>query len=203
MLALRHVNSSVEALQPLQVTIGDEFQGAYATLGEALLAALLVRLELLPGVDTRYGVGWGGLTVFDADREPVSQDGPAWWAAREAITYVKHRSPRSGHSRRLRTWFVDRGGDRWPPEAAGRSPDGPMAPGCAPEVNAFLLCRDELLASYTPRSLRLLHGWLLGRTQSAMADDEGISQPAVSQQLASSGAYAIRDAHAALRDAPR
>ncbi len=87
--ALYRVNQRVPARQALDFTIGDEFQGAYERLSEAMLAALLVRLELLPEIDTRFGLGFGTYDVFDSDRRLVSQDGPAWWAAREAIVRVK------------------------------------------------------------------------------------------------------------------
>ena len=53
--ALSTVNEAVPAVGPLRVTVGDEFQGSYASLGGALEAALRVHLELRPEVDTRIG----------------------------------------------------------------------------------------------------------------------------------------------------
>src|SRR4051812_25148452 len=82
--ALDEINQALPSVQPLEVTVGDEFQGAYRSLSDALRASLLVRLALLPAIDTRYGIGTGEVTVFDASRSPISQDGPAWWAARDA-----------------------------------------------------------------------------------------------------------------------
>ncbi len=184
LLALAAVNSAVPSLQPLEATIGDEFQGVYASASLALRASAQVRLHLLP-VDTRYGLGTGELTVFDVDRAPVSQDGPAWWAAREAIDYVQGRQARRGHARHLRTWLVD-----------------PQEPDAATYVNAFLLSRDETIGLQSHRARRLLLGSLLGRTQLELAESEQISQSAVSQQLATSGAYAICDAHTLLESLP-
>lgn len=186
--ALRRVDHLVPSAQRLEPTIGDEFQGAYATVADATLAALLVRLELLPAIDTRYGLGWGPTTVFDAERHPMSQDGPAWWAARSAIAEVKHRSAQP-RSRSLRTWFAD--GD---PAAAS-------ATASAAFVNAFLVCRDATVARMSVRGVRLLRGLLAGRSQAHIAESEGISQSAVSQQLTRSGAYAIRVAHQELKAA--
>jgi hypothetical protein len=97
--ALGFVNDAIVGVQPLEVTIGDEFQGAYRSLADAVRATLLVRLSLPPDVDTRFGLGSGTVTVFDAGRRPISQDGPAWWAAREAIERVRRRQQRSGHER--------------------------------------------------------------------------------------------------------
>lgn len=185
--ALRRVDRLVPGVQQLEVTIGDEFQGAYASVADAALAALLVRLELLPAIDTRYGLGWGELTVFDPSRRPLSQDGPAWWAARQAIGEVKGRS-RQPRSRALRTWFAE--------SVTGA---GPLPAGF---VNAFLLCRDGTVGRMSERGVRLLRGLLADRSQADIAAAEGISQSAVSQQLTRSGAYAIRDAHDELRRAP-
>ena len=187
--ALAEVNGQVPARQPLEPTVGDEFQGAYDDLGDALHAGLLVRLRLLPLVDTRYGVGLGAVTVFEADRTPLSQDGPGWWAARDAIEQLHAREGRRASARGTRTWCVDRRGSSEVP------------PTVAAMVNAFLLCRDETVGAMSDRGRRLLLGWLEGRTQQELAEQEGISQSAVSQALARSGAYAVRDAHEAVRGA--
>src|SRR4051794_6296582 len=52
---------------PLEPTIGDEFQGVFESISEAARASLLVRLHLLAeaGVDSRYGLGLGRISVFD------------------------------------------------------------------------------------------------------------------------------------------
>jgi hypothetical protein len=183
--ALDRVNHLVPAAQPLEVTIGDEFQGAYGTLSDAIRASLLVRLTLLPEIDTRFGIGTGPVTVFNARRKPVSQDGPAWWAAREAIQHVHRQQQRSGHERAARTWYIE--GDASQPEPTVRG-------GLGPFVNAHLLCRDTLVPHEDPRGLALLRGWLDGRTQSELAAEMGVTQPAVSQRLARMGAFALRDA---------
>jgi hypothetical protein len=198
--ALARVNEQVRSVQALDVTVGDEFQGAYGSVADALLAALLVRLELLPDVDTRYGLGWGPYEVFDSNRSILSQDGPGWWAAREAIDRVKAESahPRSKH---LRTWFVAQTAD---PSRTGEvtfhasgSPDSLLAPA----VNAFLLCRDESIGRMSERGTSLLLGLMYGRSQAEMAEAEDITQPAVSQHLSRNGAFAIHHAHAILNGA--
>ena len=191
--ALAEVEALVPSVQPLDVTLGDEFQGAYSTVADAALAALLVRLALLPDVDTRYGLGRGAVTVFDAGRDPVSQDGPAWWAARDAIDAVE-RTAASPRGRTARTWFADGAGD-------GAGDGAEAADGTAGAVNAFLACRDDIIGRMSPRARRLLRGLLLGQQQTAMAQAEGVSQSAVSQSLSSSGAYAVLRSHEALRDA--
>lgn len=194
--ALAEVNDAVPARQPLEATIGDEFQGAYDDLADAVLACLLVRLRLLPLADTRYGLGLGGVTVFEPGRTPLSQDGPGWWAARDAISQLHEREGRRASARGTRTWCVDRSAD---PGLPGGEAQRPPGAGLAAAVNAFLLCRDETVTAMGERARRLLLGWLQGRTQQELAEQEGISQSAVSQALARSGAYAVRDAHDALR----
>src|ERR1700675_1633048 len=58
--ALRDVAAT--ALDPPAFTVGDEFQGSYHTVGDAIDAALRVRLATAPGVELRVGVCWGGGT---------------------------------------------------------------------------------------------------------------------------------------------
>ena len=116
---LREVSPAVRPVQDLEATVGDEFQGAFRTVGDAALAALLVRLALLPDVDVRCGLGYGEVTVHDGDRRPLLQDGPGWWSARDALDALSR--PRRAAER---TWYV--------------GPD-------AGRVNAFLLTRDALV----------------------------------------------------------
>jgi hypothetical protein len=176
--SLNAVNAHLDPVQPLALTIGDEFQGAFATVADAALASMLVRLRLLTArysSDSRYGLGYGYIDVFDRRRLPASQDGPGWWEAREAIDRAKRLAdaPRTSFAR---TCFGGRG-----------------------SVEAFLLCRDAIVEEMNPRQRRLLLGFLHGKTQAQLADDEGITQPAVSQSLRHSGAFTIEAAHDALR----
>lgn len=191
--ALEKINRLVPAVQPLEPTIGDEFQGAYRTLSDAIRASLLVRLQLLPSIDTRYGIGTGAVTVFDALRSPISQDGPAWWAARDAIKRIHWQQQRSGHERAARTWYtastvgVDTktARNRWNQERF---------------VNALLVCRDALVPREDERGVSLLQGWLTGSTQADLAARLGVTQPAVSQRLGRMGAFALRDAQELLNE---
>lgn len=113
------------------------------------------------------------------------QDGPGWWAARDAINEAKARE--TARDRTLRTWFVVSDG----------APADPDRPDQA-QVDAFLLLRDEIVTNMPVRSRRLLRGVLDGRTQAELAEREGISPSAVSQNLRRSGAHAVLHAHALL-----
>lgn len=182
--ALAEVNGAVDSLQPLIPTIGDECQGAYADLPSAVRAALLLRLLLPDPLDCRFGIGAGTWqTVGRSDYGPM-QDGPGWWSAREAIVEAKNRETR--RNRTLRSWYA----------VADDAPDGVPAQAF---VNALLLCRDEIVTAMNDRSRRLLLGLLRGRTQVELAEDEGISQSAVSQNLRRSGALAVVAADEVLR----
>ncbi len=186
--ALAGTEAVVPSVRGLRITVGDEFQGAYRTLGAALDAALRVRLALLPDVDVRLGVGRGSVTVLDAERG--IEDGPAWWSARAAIEWVEATAERSP-TRTLRTGYraePDRG-----------TADG----GTADAVNAALLCRDHLVGSLSDRSLRLLEGLMHpDTTQAELAEREGVSASAVSQRVRSDGVGAVLAAHELLRTLP-
>jgi hypothetical protein len=171
---LGRVEVAVPGVQPLEATVGDEFQGAWATLGEAVRAQLLARALLRPEVDVRVGIGVGGTEVYDASRRPLLQDGPAWWAARAALDSLD--APRRTA---LRTWY-----------------SGPQQE----LVNAHLLCRDALLERLNERGWRMLGLALLGESQQRIAEIEGISKSAVSQQFAR-GIGAVREAQELLEEA--
>ena len=165
--ALRSTNEVVLPEQDLEPTVGDEFQGAYAALPDATHAALVVRLRLLPLVDIRVGIGQGEAHTIDDTRTPRIQDGPAWWAAREALEHLG--KPRNAG---LRTWF------------SGDS---------AAAENAYLLTRDGLVDRLSERGHRMLALALAGHTQREIAELEGVSPSAVSQAFAR-GIAAVRDA---------
>ncbi len=182
---LREVSERMGPVQALEPTVGDEFQGAFSTLAGATRATLLVRLALLPALDVRCGLGLGVLTVHDATRRPLLQDGPGWWAARAAVETLGERRHAA-----VRTWYAASAN-----EVAGdaRRADGPP-PGL---VNAHLVCRDALVDRLPERGWRMLRLSLLGETQRRIAEAEGITPSAVSQQFAR-GIAAVREAQALL-----
>lgn len=177
-VALDEVNDLLEPLRPLWITAGDEYQGAFATVGQAVQATLLVRVRLVPAYDVRHGIGWGATTVLD--EESGIEDGPGWWAARAAIEAAE-RGERTPAARSLRTAYA-------PAEGAGDGPD----PGL---VNAALILRDERVSGLSERSVSVLRGLLSHQTQRDLAEVLGISASAVSQRVRADGLAAIVAAH--------
>lgn len=178
--ALAEDNSTSSPTTPWRITVGDEFQGGFATVGEALHAVLLLRTALagsaagdgraeVAPVDLRFGIGWGPVATL-AD-EPRVEDGPGWWAARDAIDEVKRTARRAGMRHRRTAYHRAT-------EVAGPDPH---------LVNAALLCRDQVVGSVSSRSLRLLAGLLRGQPQADLAGAEGISASAVSQRVRHDG----------------
>ena len=194
--ALADVDETCPSVSGLRVTVGDEFQGSYRSLGDALEVALRVRIRLLPEGDVRVGIGRGPVTVLDAERG--IEDGPGWWAARAALVAVEEAAERSP-TRLLRTGVRT---------AAGVGADAVEDPGAdetglGAAVNAALLCRDHLVGSLSQRSLRLLEGLMHpDTTQAALAEREGVSASAVSQRVRIDGIGAVLAAQALLRDLP-
>lgn len=81
--AIEQANAKVPQLDALRVTVGDELQGVYATMGDAFAASFELRNILSGTTDIRFGFGGGEVRVVDADRG--IQDGSGWILAREAI----------------------------------------------------------------------------------------------------------------------
>ncbi|KAA9129901.1 SatD family protein [Microbacterium caowuchunii] len=173
------------AVRPLRPTVGDEFQGVYDTLEGAMAAVLLLRLAFPDGVDCRFGLGIGETGTIPSAVTGGIPEGPGWWAARTAIETI--------HAVQDRTVM---GARTWVCVADDGSEDEQRA---AHIANAGLLVRDHLVTAMTGRARRLAYGRCAGRTQSALAAAEGISQSAVSQLLASSGATAVVEGYRVLR----
>jgi hypothetical protein len=179
--ALRQVGAG--AIDPPAFTVGDEFQGSYPTVGAAIDAALALRLAVGSEIDVRFGIGWGAVTILDADAG--IQDGPGWWTAREAIQQTAEAQRQPGFTLVRTTFRAD--GDVRSDSAA---------------VNAALICRDHLLGSLDERSLRIVRGLMTGRTKKELAADEGISPSAVSQRASRDGLDLIVLASQYLRGVP-
>lgn len=162
---LHDVDSRTDPVHPAWVPAGDEFQATYRSVGDAVRATVLIRLAMAP-VSLRFGIGWGGVTVLD---DHGVQDGPGWWAAREALKAVE-ADERKAALRTVRTAYR--------PASGAGGPD-------ADAVNAALLCQDAMLGSLDDRANRILKGLMDGMTQADIAAAEGISTSAVSQRVRS------------------
>jgi len=172
--AFADVNALVASRQPIEPTVGDEFQGVYDDLALALRATLLARLQMPDGIDCRFGLGRGEIATIGRGVVGAVQDGSAWWTARRAIDEARtHQYSKLGF---VRTWY--RSADEHDSDQEAL-------------VNAYLLTRDFIVDGMNPRARRLLRGQLLGQTQAQLAESEGITQSAVSQNLARSGANAL------------
>jgi hypothetical protein len=182
---LDEVNKILKPVVPLEPTIGDEFQASFDRVATAVGASLLIRLALLNSarVDSRYGLGIGQVEVLGR-KHRMSQDGPGWWSAREAIISAKQLSE-AQHTGFVRTYLCAHS-SRWTGEVAA--------------LNAFLLCRDAIVDRMKRIGQNRLYGLMLGLSQSEIATREGATQGAISQSLARSGAFAIVAAQGQLEE---
>ncbi|MGA8045403.1 MAG: Lrp/AsnC family transcriptional regulator, partial [Dermatophilaceae bacterium] len=112
-----------------------------------------------------------------------TQDGPGWWAARDAIEWVAETQGQAALAK-VRTAY--------------RMAEGSDGPG-EPAVNAAVQCRDHLLGSLDDRSRRILGGLMSAHTQVEIAAAEGISPSAVSQRVRRDGLGVLVSASAELR----
>ena len=170
---LADVNETCGPTTPLRITVGDEFQGTFETVGQALQASLRLRIGLLPDHDMRHGVGWGDVRVLQED--PRVEDGPGWWAARDAIHEVQQAQEHP--ATRFRS-------TAYRPAEDAEGPDRHL-------VAAALLLRDTVVSGLSERSASVLRGLLSGRTQREIADELGISPSAVSQRVRGDGLAAV------------
>ena len=135
------------ATRPLRPTVGDEQQGEYPTLDAAMGSLLLLQLALPDGIECRFGIGIGAVSAVPSASGDIPE-GPAWWAAREAIDKVHALQQRAVPS--ARTWVVAA-----PDEGATAEREARLA-------NSYLLARDQLVAAMSERTRRLTYGRCLG-----------------------------------------
>lgn len=167
---LRSVTAAFPPVQGFSPTVGDELQAVYSTRNEALAATLYAGLLHEQGPELRFGLGQGETYSVTSGSSESIQDGPGWWRAREAVEVAEQRQARTPH---LRSRFL-----------GPQQQDDALA-------NAYLLARDHVLASMTPRARRYARGVLEGKSQKQIAAELGVSQSAVSQALRSSGAAGL------------
>ena len=170
-----------EAVVPVHPIVGDEMQGVFPDLDAALCATLLFQLALPDAVECRYGIGIGEVGEVPSASGGIS-DGPGWWAARSAIEDAETLADRALPAARVRVRAADES-------------DRPVVR----RANAYLAARDELVAAMSERTRRLTYGRCLGLTQRRLAEQEGITQSAVSQALTAAGAAGVVEGFRLLR----
>ncbi|WP_307683351.1 SatD family protein [Trueperella bonasi] len=144
-------------ISPIAPTVGDEVQGVFGRLAEAIKATHLLRLRMLShGSDIRFGIGLG-------DIEEIGdgiQDGSAWWDARAALEDVQQLYQTSG----------------WSGVRTGVNHDDPRL---APSLQLI----DVSVSELKPSVVRTLLGLLTGESNQETAIAVGISPSANSQRV--------------------
>jgi predicted DNA-binding protein (UPF0251 family) len=170
--ALAAVNEAMASVQPLTPTLGDEFQGMYGRVEDAIEASFRLRVELVGKVDVRVGIGWGTLRTQDASRTPFGQDGPCWWRAREALQELARTERSNQEPSSLRT--VCR---------TGNVQEQPY--------NAILVLRDQILSSIDEGDATILKLLISGASQQEAAARLGVNKSSVSRRMQSHGLAAL------------
>lgn len=173
------VNAVLSPVQPLALGHRDQFRGVFTDLGQAVEAGLRLRMAASAlvlatddedePVDVRLGIGAGEIVGGDAD----GASGSAWWCASDALEAALDLPAKRSWPDAVRMVF--------------RSED----PHHDALVNAWLLCQDQLFARMDLRDRRALRGLLDGERQVDIAEDLGITQPAVARRIRDRGALAI------------
>ncbi|MEX0667252.1 MAG: SatD family protein [Acidimicrobiia bacterium] len=170
--ALAAVNAAVKPVQPLTPTIGDEFQGMFERIEEAMEASFRLRVELVGKVDVRIGIGWGTLRTEDPSRTPFGQDGPCWWRAREALQELARTERSNQEPNSLRT--VCRTGTVQ-----------------EPVFNAILVLRDQILSGIDEDDATILRLLIGGASQQDAASRLDVNKSSVSRRMQSHGLAAL------------
>ncbi|GAB3272577.1 SatD family protein [Microbacterium lacusdiani] len=167
--ALAIEEARARAVQRWWPTVADEFQAVYGTVEDALVATLYLQLALPEGVACRFGLGLGDIKPVESMLADAIQDGPGWWAAREAVERAE--ALERGRLPGTRSRFVVH--ETQPAEARAQEA----------VVNAYLVLRDQVVADMSPRARRVAFESWRGQQQKDIAAREGITQAAVSQSI--------------------
>jgi hypothetical protein len=170
--ALADVNDAVKSVQPLTPTTGDEFQGMFESIEEAIEASFRLRVELVGKVDVRIGIGWGTLRTQDPARTPFGQDGPCWWRARDALEELARTERTNQEPNSLRT--VCRTGTVQ-----------------EPVFNAILVLRDQVLSAIDEDDATILRLLIDGGSQQEAASRLRVNKSSVSRRMQSHGLAAL------------
>ncbi len=186
---------SEHGIEPLHPTVGDEIQGIFATHGEALRATHLLRLRLRESdYDIRYGIGAGEIHIVD--RESGIQDGPAWWAARDALNHTEELATTPGWAG-VRTGLglgaTHKEGADASQATVGTSPSHEPD---APQVQALYHLIDVHISTLNPSTCGTLRGLLEGESNAETAERLSISPSANTQRV---NRHALRPLAEAMR----
>lgn len=166
------VNKTTTPHTELRITRGDEFEGSYPSIADAWDATLRLRLLMKQrGHDLWLSVAWGEITALAESPDPAVQDGPAWWAARSALTELKQASRQKSPDNR-RTIFTTEG------------------PGASLLSSATIL-RDEILAKLDKSDAAITLGLLDGATQASIAAELGVTAGVVSRRAHRNGLLSL------------
>lgn len=172
--------ASSDLIDPLAITIGDEAQATTSTLAGALALAGTARLHLLvEGIELRVGIGWGTIVVRDPDRSPLAQDGPAWWAAREALDQVTAATAWSDYPRRTGI-VVARDTDASPGEGLPSPRPADLTPG--PFLDSYLALLDRNLATLDAEDAAVVLNDIAGDDTATVANRLEVAANAVSMR---------------------
>lgn len=175
--SLQRVNEATDPPLPLRRVDDDQFAGGYASVADVVLATVRLRivtddlvLATTDGedepVDVRVGLAHG---IVEADDLAT---GATWSRATAARQQAQDLPARP----------------KWPPSL--RTVVDPDAPDAA-LVNAYLVLQDQLLERMDARDRRSLVGLLDEERQVDIADDLGVTQPAIARRVRDRGALAI------------
>lgn len=174
---LATVNDAMSPPLPLHRVDDDQFAGAFDTLAEVLMAAVRLRIVTDDLV----------LATSDGEDEPVDvRVGLADGDVRPGDPVAGLTWDRATRARRAAEDLPAR--PKWPPSLRTVvAADAERAP----LVNAYLVLQDQLLERMDARDRRALLGLLDSERQVDIADDLGVTQPAIARRVRDRGALAI------------
>lgn len=167
-------NQTTAPSTTLRITRGDEFEGSYETVAAAWAATLRLRLLMRErGEDLWLSVAWGEVTAFPGSENAAIQDGPAWWAARDALTELKQSSRQRVPENRRTVFTVDH-------------PSRSL-------LQAASDLRDEVISRLDQSDAAITLGLMGGTTQASIAERLEVTPGVVSRRAHRNGLLSLAE----------
>ena len=159
------------------ITLGDEFQGLLSSGRNVLRMILEIEKAMYP-IKIRFGIGIGTITTAINPDMAIGADGPGYYYAREAITYLKRNEKKSQ---------VGVGNIRL--ETASENQ------GIQVLLNTILSLMAVIKEKWSERQREVIEDMLAHQdSQANLAARLGITQPTLQKILAKGNYYAYKQA---------
>lgn len=173
-----------EIKSPFQITLGDEFQGLLIRPDSVLEIIDSIKIQIFPYA-MRFGIGLGEMHTEVLEMTSLGSDGPAYYAARDAVDRLKKIQRQYGQ---IKSDICLISYNKEIP--------------CLEVINALLALCYQLESSWSEKQREVIVKMVLhDYTQYEVAEQVGVNPSTVNRRLSASGYIYFRTARESIKAA--